>query len=140
MNSENPYETPKFGKIFSEDAPLPFPEKQPLMRILFSFEGRVPRRIDWGVSLCIAVVFYTVLFGIEIVFGQDTAALLILLLMIPLLWISFAVQAKRWHDRDKSGWWILIGFVPLIGPLWAFIEAGCLRGSFGSNRYGPDPT
>ena len=59
---------------------------------------------------------------------------------IPMLWISVAVQCKRWHDRDKSGWWFLINFIPIIGPLWAFIELGCLRGTMGPNLYGADPT
>jgi uncharacterized membrane protein YhaH (DUF805 family) len=51
-----------------------------------------------------------------------------------------AIYVKRWQDRDKSGWWILIGFVPIIGGIWAFVECGCLRGTMGDNRYGPDPT
>jgi uncharacterized membrane protein YhaH (DUF805 family) len=46
---------------------------------------------------------------------------------------------KRYHDRNKSGWWILIVFVPVIGGLWYFIECGFLRGTPGPNTYGPDP-
>jgi uncharacterized membrane protein YhaH (DUF805 family) len=41
----------------------------------------------------------------------------VLIIFFVVLWSSFAVQAKRWHDRDKSGWWILINItaVPLTG-------------------------
>ncbi|MDK1017721.1 MAG: DUF805 domain-containing protein, partial [Actinomycetota bacterium] len=46
---------------------------------------------------------------------------------------------KRWHDRDKSGWWMLIAFVPIIGGLWAFIETGLLQGTESDNQYGPNP-
>jgi uncharacterized membrane protein YhaH (DUF805 family) len=142
MNSENPYEAPKAGKIFSDDSPLPPREEPTLTRILFSFEGRIPRRVYWGVSLGVTLVFYAAIFGLIVAFGEDSPVTTagILLLYIPLIWISLAVQVKRWHDRDKSGWWILINIIPLIGPLWAFVETGCLRGTFGPNSYGPDPT
>ncbi|MEA1950962.1 MAG: DUF805 domain-containing protein [Planctomycetota bacterium] len=65
---------------------------------------------------------------------------IMLIFYFPILWISLAIQAKRWHDRDKSAWWILIGFVPLIGPIWVLIEVGCLRGKYGPNQYGADQT
>ena len=50
-----------------------------------------------------------------------------------------ALYAKRWHDRGKSGWWTLIGLIPIIGGLWILIELGFLKGTYGSNQYGPDP-
>jgi uncharacterized membrane protein YhaH (DUF805 family) len=53
--------------------------------------------------------------------------------------ISIAVAVKRYHDRNKSGWWVLIVFVPVIGGLWYLIECGFLRGTPGPNNYGPDP-
>jgi uncharacterized membrane protein YhaH (DUF805 family) len=71
--------------------------------------------------------------------------------LMPRLWLPFtilslvflypilAIYAKRWHDRDKSGWWSLIALVPIIGGIWIFIELGCLRGADGPNQYGPDP-
>jgi len=56
------------------------------------------------------------------------------------IWVGLAIQIKRWHDRNKSGWWVLINLVPIIGPLWALVEVGFQRGTVGPNRYGPDPT
>jgi uncharacterized membrane protein YhaH (DUF805 family) len=52
---------------------------------------------------------------------------------------AIALYAKRWHDRNKSGWWTLIGFVPIIGAIWIIVELGCLRGTEGANTYGADP-
>lgn len=61
------------------------------------------------------------------------------LLYVLLVWTGCAIQAKRWHDRGKSGWMCLINLVPLLG-IWTFIECGCLRGTFGPNQHGQDPT
>jgi uncharacterized membrane protein YhaH (DUF805 family) len=47
------------------------------------------------------------------------------------------VHIKRFHDRDKSGWWLLIVLIPLIGPIWLLIELGFLKGTPGANQYGP---
>lgn len=55
------------------------------------------------------------------------------------IWPYLAIAIKRWHDRDKSGWWVLIGLVPLIGPIWAIVETGFLPGTDGPNQFGADP-
>jgi uncharacterized membrane protein YhaH (DUF805 family) len=73
---------------------------------------------------------------------------------------GIAVGIKRLHDRDKSGWWLLVfylgpsvlsglgastgfqvgfGIASFALALWAFVELGCLRGTAGANQYGPDP-
>ena len=65
--------------------------------------------------------------------------LVILILFIPLIWVAFAIRAKRWHDRDKSGWMSLVLFILVVGPLWALIENGFLEGTSGPNKYGNDP-
>ena len=66
-------------------------------------------------------------------------AIVLLIFGLAATWISIAVGIKRFHDRNKSGVWILIIFVPLIGSLWYLIECGFLRGTPGPNDYGPDP-
>lgn len=51
---------------------------------------------------------------------------------------SLAVAVRRLHDTDRSGWWVLLQFIPVIGPLvliWFFATAG----TAGPNRFGPDP-
>ena len=140
MNPENPYQSPQFESESRGATPSPGP--QSLSWILFSFQGRIPRRVFWGASLGAAFVFYGVFFALMAVFGEESIVpgLAMLVLYIPFIWASLAIQVKRWHDVDKSGWWIFIGLIPCIGPIWAFIEAGCMRGTLGNNSYGPDPT
>ena len=58
---------------------------------------------------------------------------------LVLLWPLMAVSIKRWHDRDRSGWWVLIVLVPVVGWIWALIDNGFLRGTAGPNRFGPEP-
>lgn len=63
-----------------------------------------------------------------------------LLLYPAFFWAMGALFGKRLHDRDKSmAWLLLLLLLPLLGPLWIAIELGLLKGSRGTNRYGPDP-
>lgn len=57
-----------------------------------------------------------------------------LIVFIPAL----AVVIRRLHDTDRSGWWILISLVPLIGGLVLFVFY-LIEGTRGPNRFGPDP-
>ena len=108
------------------------------VQILFSFKGRIPRKTFWlsyiGIMLCFCVLMLTP------IFIESLASFLLAIMLamyIPVIWIPLALSVNRWHDRDKSGWWVLIGFVPLIGPIWTFVEVGCLAGTDGPNDYGP---
>jgi uncharacterized membrane protein YhaH (DUF805 family) len=51
---------------------------------------------------------------------------------------NLAVSVRRLHDSDRSGWWILIAFVPFIGGIWLLVLY-LLSGTPGPNRFGPDP-
>ena len=51
---------------------------------------------------------------------------------------SIAVQVRRFHDQDKSGWMILLGFIPFVGGIILLVFM-CLEGTKGPNSYGPDP-
>jgi uncharacterized membrane protein YhaH (DUF805 family) len=59
-----------------------------------------------------------------------------LLVIIP----AILVYIKRWHDRDKSGWWMLILLIPIVGAIWFLVELGFLPGTPGPNRFGPPPS
>lgn len=58
---------------------------------------------------------------------------------ILLGYVGIAVSVKRFHDRGKSGWWVLVGLIPIIGAFWLLIENGFLDGTPGDNQYGPPP-
>jgi uncharacterized membrane protein YhaH (DUF805 family) len=105
---------------------------------LFSFQGRVGRQQFWLTSLALIAVVVVLEFLVRGARGSPVA-LMFLVLMVPLVWISLAVGIKRWHDRDKSGWWILINLLPFIGGIWALVENGFLKGTSGQNRFGADP-
>lgn len=121
-----------------------------MKNLLFSFEGRINRAKFWLINLGVIVV-EAILFGVagggammttdpaDAASSVGTMGLVALLLCIPLVWIALAVAVKRWHDRNKTGWWILISLVPVIGGLWYLIECGFLPGTTGPNKYGADP-
>lgn len=128
MDTPNPYQAPKH----SSPATAP---RAGVKEILFTFNGRIPRRTYWLWSIVSMVVVWIALFIVGMLFGTPPEAsaaaavageppapnpvvmLAMVILYIPLLWISVALGVKRWHDRGKSGWWFLIGFVPLIGEV-----------------------
>lgn len=51
---------------------------------------------------------------------------------------GIAVAIRRMHDIGKSGWWVLISLIPLVGIIWYIILAAT-EGQRGDNQYGPDP-
>ena len=82
--------------------------------LLFSFRGRIRRIEYWAVSIIIGII---ILLPAYVVFEpySEQANIYVDIMAILLLWPSLAIQAKRWHDRDKSALWILINLVPVIG-------------------------
>ena len=122
-----------------------------MQSLLFSFQGRINRAKFWLVHVAMWVVVaiaFSAILGSAAMSSDPQAALqsvgavggiILLIVYILALWIGLAVAAKRWHDRNKSAWWILIVFVPVVGGLWYLIECGFLRGTAGTNKYGPDP-
>ena len=113
-------------------------------KFYLSADGRVNRQ-QWWLRLIVPVlVIELVLSFVDGVIGTYDArtgggvlgGLFALAVLIP----AIIVYIKRFHDRDKSGWWVLIGLVPLIGQLWLLIECGFLAGTPGPNRFGPPVT
>lgn len=109
--------------------------------LLFSFSGRISRSQFWlgyGIQIAVTVFGYIcLLYGLQ---NENILALLVsIALFLPLIWVGICIMAKRYHDRDKSAWWILIGLIPIVGGIWQIIELGLLKGTEGSNDYGPDP-
>ena len=106
------------------------------------FQGRSRRKEYWMfflfIILCAIVI--GIIEGIlglnEMVGGLygPLSLLFILAIFLP----SLAVQVRRFHDQDKSGWFVLLGFIPLVGGIIVLVFM-CLEGTRGPNRFGPDP-
>ena len=97
----------------------------------FSLNGRIGRQEYW---LGLIPIFIGFVISFEMMDSGDTEGLGAVL-MLALSWCMIAMAVKRWHDRGKSGWWILINIIPTIGPIWSFIELGFLRGTEGPNKF-----
>jgi len=125
-----------------------------LTTTLFSFKGRMNRLPYWMVYITITILvviivsIFATLLPEKTAEGQFTqqlnpmqllAIICIFVIDILYLWSLIAISVKRLHDRDQSGWWFLVGLIPLIGQLWYFIVVMCLSGTSGDNRFGPDP-
>ena len=102
------------------------------------FTGRA-RRAEywfWHLFYFLALVVLLALDGVVAAAGLRVSVfglLGILALFLP----SLAVAVRRLHDTDKSGWWLLINFVPFGGIVYLVFL--CQRGTSGENRFGPDP-
>lgn len=105
------------------------------------FTGRSRRKEYWSFFLLFVagLVVLTVIEGVLGLSGMiGPYGPLTMLFLLALLVPSLAVGVRRLHDTDKSGWWILIGLVPLIGGI-ILLVLYVLEGTRGPNQYGPDP-
>ena len=114
------------------------------------FEGRSCRMEYWMFTL------FTVLVGAALVIlmvaggvassgnGEQAGPLFWIGIAAIVIWglasiiPSIAVQVRRFHDQDRSGWMILLGIIPYVGSIIVFVFM-CLEGTRGANRYGADP-
>lgn len=55
-------------------------------------------------------------------------------------WSCICATMKRYHDMGMSGWWWLVVFIPVVGPIWQVIECGFVSGEDVDNAYGPART
>ena len=112
-------------------------DKTDVVQLLFSFTGRINRAKFWaGIGLIWAAILVLSFISASL---DSPGNALFGLAFLGMIWPGLAIQVKRWHDRNKSGWWVLIGLIPIIGPFWSFIETGFIEGTRGPNQYGLDP-
>ena len=105
------------------------------------FSGRARRQEYWLFFLfnLIASIIIGVIAGVLVRVTNVTAfAFLGTIYNLAVLIPGFAVFVRRMHDIGKSGWWWLIGFIPLIGII-VLIVFCCLDSQPGENQYGPNP-
>ncbi|MBU1241267.1 DUF805 domain-containing protein [Myxococcota bacterium] len=109
-----------------------------MVKLLFSFEGRINREPYWYLVLAMLVGYITA-FSIDGNGLGEEMGPISMLVILAFIWPSLAIQVKRWHDIDKSGWWVLINFIPIVGSIWSLVENGFTPGTDGPNRYGDNP-
>lgn len=102
------------------------------------FSGRSRRSEYWWFVL-FNILLNIVVSLIGAVLGDAIGSILGLLVMLALIIPGIAVTVRRLHDTDRSGWWILIALIPLIGTL-VLLFFMVQRGTPGDNRFGTDPT
>lgn len=122
-----------------------------LFDLFFSFEGRINRGQYWVTSafyvLMILISFLPstlFLFHDRDLIGSSLYFMFapLLPIMILVYFSSICLIIKRYHDRNKSGYWALLlipSAIPFLGAvfsLWMFIELGFLEGDKGKNDYG----
>jgi uncharacterized membrane protein YhaH (DUF805 family) len=131
--------------------------------ILFSFSGRINRAKYWLASLIPLVLVGVVLALPFARLPKAATVFLAVSLGIIVLAMALALGVKRLHDRNKSAWWLVIFYVLPVAfdfanqtvhrgdpsflltvmsaglSLWAIVELGFIRGTNGSNQFGPDP-
>jgi len=99
------------------------------------FEGRAGRPPFW----------WWFLFGVLVAIGANiidailgTWGIINGLAALALLLPNISVSIRRLHDTDHSGWWILIGLIPIVGFIVLLIFY-IREGDAGENKYGPSP-
>lgn len=109
------------------------------LRQYVDFEGRA-RRTEYWCFVLVNILITTLITLMELFFLQGAgmfSGLYSLFILLP----TWALEVRRLHDVGKSGWWLLLVFIPiinLIGVIWLLIL--CLTpGEEGTNQYGRDP-
>lgn len=114
-----------------------------------TFSGRAQRSqywwwvlATWVGSLVITVIdsiaFGTVTRGAGSFSAQTDFAPLTIIFSLGIILPTLAVAVRRLHDIDSSGWWLLIGLIPLVGTILLIVWFAT-KGTMGDNRFGADP-
>ena len=133
MEVETPFSEPEMTGRPANKMPLMDAAKTCVQKS-FTIEGRASRSEYWSFYL----VFIIADIGLTIADSAlGTPLVLLLLALIP---ASFCAAIRRMHDIGKSGWWLLISLIPLIGGLvllyWFIFDGGQPH----ANDYGAVPT
>lgn len=114
------------------------------VRVCFSkyatFQGRAQRSELWWFAL-FSFAGQVVLSFVDMAAfngGPEGVGVFSAIFSLALLLPSISVGVRRLHDTDRSGWWVWIALVPLVGWI-VLLVFYLLKGTNGANRYGPDP-
>jgi uncharacterized membrane protein YhaH (DUF805 family) len=105
------------------------------------FSGRSRRKEYWYFVLFVAIIsiVLNIIDGLIGAYARSSGVgLLSSIFSLAILIPSIAVTVRRLHDIDRTGWWVLISLVPLVGWI-VLLVFNVQDGTPGSNGYGPDP-
>ncbi|WP_315761410.1 DUF805 domain-containing protein [Sphingomonas sp. Y38-1Y] len=116
------------------------------LRRYADFQGRSRRLEYWMFTLFLTLVtlvavLFALMTGMMNADDSQPGSFFLILLGIGTIAVivpSIAVQVRRFHDQDKTGWLVLLAFIPYIGGIIILVFM-CLPGTRGTNRFGPDP-
>ena len=109
-----------------------------------NFEGRAPRSEYWWFALFAALlgIATSILDGFLGTYTVTSSGKMIgfinSIFLLAILLPSIAVAVRRLHDTDRSGWFYLLNFIPIIGWI-VLIIFFVQQGTNGRNRFGDDP-
>ncbi|MFP9116991.1 DUF805 domain-containing protein [Flavobacterium sp. RNTU_13] len=101
-----------------------------------NFSGRARRAEFWNFIICNIVI--TLLLSLLIFILDDTGITMYIAYALVTFLPLVAATVRRLHDTNKSGLYILVGFIPVVGGIWLLILLAT-NGDYGPNNYGPDP-
>ena len=109
-----------------------------------TWEGRLNRKPYILRSLAVGATSWVIQFIVAFILAlsgasEDTILYVSSLPALPLMIPSVMLGIRRMHDTDHSGWWLLIGLVPIIGWIYSLYLLWFKKGTPGSNRFGADP-
>ena len=102
-----------------------------------TFQGRAPRAEYWWFILFIALGHIAILILASLFDSAAASGTLYGLFTLGTLLPTLAVTVRRLHDTDRSGWWLLMELVPLVGVILVLVWF-CSRGTRGQNRFGSE--
>lgn len=108
-----------------------------VIRNYFDFEGPARRKEYWMFTL-FHFVFIFVAIVLDAVMGVGQFGEGFIYLIYFLLTLIPSIAVRRMHDIGKSGFIVLVNFIPLIGGIW-FLVLAVTEGDHGENQYGSDP-
>ena len=102
------------------------------------FAGRSSRSEYWWVVLASMIVNYLIILPIQLMVSEGLGLALSVIFSLAVIIPTIALAVRRLHDTDKSGWWYLLVFIPILGWI-ALIVFFATAGTKGANRFGSDP-
>ncbi|NBQ13843.1 MAG: DUF805 domain-containing protein [Proteobacteria bacterium] len=104
-----------------------------------TFTGRARRKEYWMFVLVNCLVVAGLVIIESVIRGANSGtAILANLYLLAVLLPTLAVAVRRLHDTNRSGWWLLVSFIPLVGAIVLLIFL-VSDSQPGDNTYGPNP-